>query len=130
MIAVDTNVVVRLLVEDDVEQTRHSTQLFETNEIYLCDSVVLETGWVLRHIFGYTPSAIAAALKKVFGLPNVRLRDSHAIQLALEWHEQGLDFADAFHLAQANECTHLVTFDRSFAKRAATVSDREVLLLG
>jgi len=128
MIAVDTNVVVRLVVEDDVAQTRQSTRLFETNEVYLCDSVVLETGWVLRHIYGYPPSTITSALKKVFGLPNVRLRDSHAIQLALEWHEQGLDFADAFHLAQASECTHLVTFDRDFAKRAAIVSDREVLL--
>lgn len=130
MIAVDTNVVVRLVVEDDVAQTRQSTHVFETNEVYLCDSVVLETGWVLHHIYGYPPSAITAALKKVFGLPNVRLRDSHAVQLALEWHEQGLDFADAFHLAQANECTHLVTFDGNFAKRAATISDREVLLLG
>lgn len=51
MIAIDTNVLVRLLVRDDDVQARRAVALFEQNEIYVCKTVLLETEWVLR--FGY-----------------------------------------------------------------------------
>lgn len=130
MIAVDTNVVVRLLVEDDPAQARQARQLFQTEEIFIADTVILETAWVLGYSYGFDRTAIVGGLRRLFGLTNVFARDAAAVALALEWHAGGLDFADAFHLAQVGHCSRLVTFDRRFASRAQKVSGPEVALLG
>jgi len=45
VIAVDTNVVVRLLARDDETQYQASRALFETQEIFIPDTVVLELEW-------------------------------------------------------------------------------------
>jgi predicted nucleic acid-binding protein len=57
-------------------------------------------------------------LRKLFGLRNVHLNNAPLVALALEWHQQGLDFADAFHLALSQHHPVLKTFDDKFAKRA------------
>ncbi len=44
----------------------------------------------------------------------------------LTWHESGLDFADAFHLAQSRQHTHLYTFDEKFVKRSQGLTACEV----
>jgi predicted nucleic-acid-binding protein len=129
MIAVDTNVVVRLLVEDDVEQTRESKAIFQEHIVFLSETVVLETVWVLQKIYSFTPVDIADGLKRLFGLSNLYLRNPEIVKFALQWYEGGLDFADALHLAQATDCTAMFTFDRRFAKRAERVSGRRVTLV-
>ncbi len=48
MISVDTNIIVRLLTKDDVEQFQQSLKLFQEEDIFICDTVILETEWVLR----------------------------------------------------------------------------------
>ena len=58
-----------------------------------------------------------------------RLRDEMTVALALDWHDGGLDFADAFHLAQAVHCREMVTFDRQFARAARQVTSPPVRLL-
>ena len=129
MIAIDTNVVVRLLVGDDPAQAARSRQLLEDNEVYMTDSVVLKSYWVMRHRYQLDDAIIRAGLRGLLGLPSVYTRDSAAIALALEWHERGLDFADALHLALAAGTTGFATFDQRFAKRAAAASGRTVTLL-
>lgn len=129
MIAVDTNVVVRLLVSDDPEQAARARHLFETEEIYISDTVVLETAWVLSYSYELARESIAAGLRRLFGLANVHLRDAAEMALALEWHDHGLDFADALHLAQATHCTRMLTFDRRLAARGEGISAVEVELL-
>jgi len=48
MISIDTNVIVRLLTQDDPVQFKKSQELFKNHEIFITDTVVLETEWVLR----------------------------------------------------------------------------------
>ncbi len=121
MIAVDTNVVVRLLVEDDLEQATRARQLFTSEQIFIPDTVILETAWVLSYSYGLDAATVAAGLRRLFGLANVHLRNPAEMALALEWHDRGLDFADALHLAQAAHCTRMVTFDRRFVARGREV---------
>jgi predicted nucleic-acid-binding protein len=130
MIAVDANVVVRLLVDDDPEQAARARDLFATEQIFIPDTVVLETAWVLRYSYGLAGADITVGLRRLFGLANVHLRDAAEMALALEWHDQGLDFADALHLAQSALCTRLVTFDRRFAARGREISGVGVELVG
>jgi predicted nucleic-acid-binding protein len=129
MIAVDANVVVRLLVGDDPEQAALARRLFESGPIFIPDTVVLETAWVLAFSYGLTSETIAAGLQRLFGLPNIHLRDAAEMALALGWHDHGLDFADALHLAQAARCTSMMTFDRRFAARGQEIGGLKVELV-
>ena len=118
MVALDTNIVVRFLTQDDLEQFAKSRAVLATQEVFLADTVLLETGWVLRYAYAYEPAQISAAIRKLCGLPNVHLADAERVLLALAAVEAGLDWADAFHLACAESCTSLLTFDQRFATRA------------
>ena len=63
MLAVDTNVVVRFLVDnDDAAQHKRAVALFQTHSIWFCKTVLLESEWVLRSAFGFAEKDIASAL--------------------------------------------------------------------
>lgn len=130
MIAVDTNVVVRLLVLDDPDQSARARDLFAAEQVFIPDTVVLETAWVLAYSYELDRDAIIAGLRRLFGLPNVHLRDAAEMALALEWYGRGLDFADALHLVQSAHCARLLTFDRRFVARGAGISGVAVALVG
>lgn len=118
MIAVDTNVVVRFLTADDTEQFRQSTELFQTRDTFIPDTVILETEWVLRFAYKYDRAQIGEALRHLCGLRRVSLHNPTTVALALGWYAEGLDFADAMHLAGSQHCSELVTFDRRFIARS------------
>lgn len=122
MIAIDTNVLVRLLTRDHEAQFQAAHRLFADNPIFIADTVVLETGWVLRHAYELAPTTICEALRSAFGLPRVHLESSTAVVKALSWHESGLDFADALHLAKSERRTAFKTFDQALIKRAQALT--------
>jgi predicted nucleic-acid-binding protein len=118
MLAVDTNVVVRYLTNDDARQARIARRLIDENKIRLLHTVLLETEWVLRSLYGYGRTQIHAGLTAFIGLDNVTLGEPDEVARALAWFEQGVDFADALHLAAADQCTAFVTFDRKLVAAA------------
>lgn len=122
MIAIDTNIIVRFLTQDDAQQYQISKRLLATKAIYIADSVILETEWVLRYAYEYSPAQICTAFRKLFGLPNIELNNAFIVAKAIDWHEQGLDFADAFHLALSQNSSSLKTFDIKFIKKSQKIS--------
>jgi len=118
MTAVDTNIVVRLLTADDAAQFQKARQIFVEHELFLPDTVLLETEWVLRFAYAFKPAAVNGALTKLLGLPNVRVSRPEMMARALEWHGQGLDFADALHLAASQEEERFLTFDAKLVRKA------------
>jgi hypothetical protein len=71
MTAVDTNLVVRLLTQDDRKQAAIASAVFATEEVWIAKSVLLETAWVLETVYGFDVTAIRGALVLLLGLPNV-----------------------------------------------------------
>ncbi len=122
MVAIDTNIIVRFLTQDDPDQYQKSVEIFAAQEVFIADTVILETEWVLRYAYKYAPERITTAIKHLCGLPNVHLRDADVIMSALIGREAGLGFADALHLAQADQCEEMLTFDQRFVKRAPRFS--------
>lgn len=127
MIAVDTNVVVRLLTGDDTAQFERARRLFETETVFLPKTVVLETEWVLRSLYGLGRQAIARALAALVTLPQVHCEDAASITEALAWLRQGLDFADALHLASSRATERFATFDRKLLRRARVAATSVVV---
>ena len=99
MIAVDTNILVRLLTKDDPRQARRAVRIMKSDEILIPKTVLLETEWVLRHAYGIDKGVILESFKALLGLSNVTVEDQQAVYQAIAWSEAGLDFADALHLA-------------------------------
>ena len=126
MLAVDTDVIVRYLVSDDRAQAARAQKVVDTNDIFVPKTVILETEWVLRSLYDFAPAQISAALGAFAGLPNVRVESAESISLALDWYRQGLDLADALHLASSAACSAFVTFDKAFAKAAARATGKTV----
>lgn len=122
MISVVTNIVVRFLAKDDLDQFKRSSDIFSTHEVFIPETVILETEWVFRYAYEFEPGQINDAFRKLFGLPNVRLRDATEAALAIEWHENGIDFADALHLAQSQHCQQMLTFDHRFVNRSKKIT--------
>ena len=122
MIAVDTNVVDRLLTRDDEQQFQKAAALFARQPIFIPESVILETEWVLRFAYRFESAAICDAFTKLLGLANVKTARPAVLAQAIDLSRQGLDFADGLHLASSQDCTRLVTFDTSFIKQAKGLS--------
>ena len=119
MLAVDTNVVVRFLADDDPAQHKRAVALFRAHTIWLAKTVLLETEWVLRSAFELPASDIAQALRSLTALPGVRCEDLPAVRSAIEALSAGMDFADALHLASSRHADEgFASFDARFIQRA------------
>jgi predicted nucleic-acid-binding protein len=129
MIAVDTNILVRFLVRDNPTQAARAAALIRANEIWVSKTVLLETEWVLRSLYGFSPESLAGALRALAGLPTMFLEDEVAVAKALHWFKEGLDFADALHLASAGKATQFATFERKLARQARRTTTLETISL-
>ena len=130
MIAIDTNVLVRLLVADEPAQARRALRLVGKADVFVSASVLLETEWVLRSAYRLRPAAICAAFRGFLGLPNVTPEAPATIAQALAAYAGGLDFADALHLAFAQKASACYTVDRRRGRGAKGGSVRVESLLG
>ena len=80
-------------------------------------TVFLELVWLLKSS-GFEREDIAAAVRALLGLDEIKPREPAALADALQWYEAGLDFPDALHLALSRADEALLTFDNRFARRA------------
>jgi predicted nucleic-acid-binding protein len=120
MIGVDTNVVVRYLVEDDKDQTKRAEALFRRavakgETIFISDVVLCEIVWVLESVYHVQRDEIADLLENLMRAKQVELGDADLAHRALGAYRGGLgDFADYVirERALAAGCTSLATFEK------------------
>lgn len=120
MAALDTNVLVRWLVNDDAEQCAIVERLLRAavarNErLFVPVTVLLETEWVLRSRYRFDRASIAAAMDALLSVPEIELQNEMPLEVAL-WlfkREKTADFADCLHASLAGDATKdpLLTFD-------------------
>lgn len=120
MLTVGTNVVVRCLTRDDARQAPIARDFINRHDVLVLSTVLIECEWVMRSVHRLSPLLITTLLRQFAGLPTVRIERPESFALALDWFGQGMDFADAMHLAVAGEteCDALATFDRKLAAAA------------
>ena len=119
MRAIDTNVLVRALVNDNAAQSARAVALLTEHDIFIPVTVVLELEWVLRSRYAFAPKLVAQAIEKIAALGNVVLGERTAILVAAARAAQGWDFADALHHALSHGCEDFSTLDADLVKRAA-----------
>jgi len=119
-VALDTNLLVRLLTNDDPQQARRVADLIDASSAcFVPITVVLELEWVLRGAYQLSRETIIGALRGLIAIRHLHLEQ---VLQALEAYGRGLDFADALHLLRSEGCAALVSFDRAFVRKAGELS--------
>ena len=129
MAALDTDVVVRLIVGDHKAQARAAEKLIASEPCTIAPSVLMECEWVLRASYGLNAPVIAASFRDLLLLENIDAIDPVLTQQALDAYQGGLDFADALHAAQRREGATFATFDKPLVRRAPKAGLRKVVLV-
>ncbi len=132
MIALDTSVLVRYLVEDDAKQTAHAAALIERaiaddESLYVSDVVVCETVWVLSVAYKVGRKEIAAVLRNLFRARHLAFGTVEQLIRALDAYESGKgDFADYLirEHARAADGESVATFDRLLLKERGFVAPK------
>lgn len=123
MIALDTNVLVRFLVQDDPDQARLATevidQLSDAVPGFVSREVLVELVWVLERAYRLGRAEIAGALDGLLASTELTIEGADEVGPALElYRNDGFGFADLMIAAAARRAgaTELVTFDRKAAR--------------
>ena len=119
MTAVDTNVLVRIITNDDrTEAVRAAAFLRGQERVFIAKTVLLELEWVLRSAYRIEQAEIFSALRRITEIANAEIEDEAVVLQAMEWFGKGMDFADALHLASAGSDNEFATFDRGLRRKA------------
>jgi len=119
MRAVDTNILVRLVVRDDLAQVRAAEE-FITGGAWVSHLVLAETAWVLDAVYDRDAEQVGTAVGMLLNHKELTLQDAEVVTSALEIFRDRptLGFSDCLVLGMARKAGHLPlgTFDRDLAK--------------
>ena len=123
MIALDTNAMVRVLIEDDESQALKVQQVIQSAEangrrILILSEVVIEAVWVLESVYQCDRKEIAIFIENLLSAPTFYLPDSTVIRKAIKQYQNHGDFADLLIVGQAKKyhAEKLFTFDKQVQK--------------
>jgi predicted nucleic-acid-binding protein len=123
MRAVDTNVLVRLLVRDDPDQVK-TAESFIAPGAWVSHLVLAEALWVLDAVYHRTAEQIALAIDRLLNHKELTIQDAEVVAEALTHFQKrpALGFSDCLVLEIARKAGHLPlgTFDRSLSKLDGT----------
>jgi len=124
MAALDTNILVRYLVQDDAAQLAAARRLIrkcvnEGQTLYLPVSVSVELEWVLRSNFGFGKEEVVQTLSQLLAAAELSFESEGALEFALLLYKKGsADYSDCVHVALAAQAGEqpLWTFDKAASK--------------
>jgi predicted nucleic-acid-binding protein len=124
MPGLDTNVLVRWLVEDDDRQTLRAQKLFEavrSNQasLFVPVTVMLELEWVLRSRYQFDKATVLGAFNALLETQELEFQDEAALERAMHLYRSGLaEFADCVHagICAAAGRTPMWSFDERAAR--------------
>jgi predicted nucleic-acid-binding protein len=124
MIGLDTNVILRYMLQDDPTQTRQVNQIFEhqlseSRPGFINLATVLEVVWVLRSLLKQTPDQIATQIENLLTSDSLEVQNEQQVFEAAFALKRGTgEFEDALigALNSWSGCSHTLTFDRGAAK--------------
>ena len=120
MIAIDTNVLIRLIVEDnDIQSSKALKFVRKQGEVFISAIVVCEATWILESCYNLKKAELINVFENMLRVDQFNIEYSEAIWLALnEYKRINADFSDCIigAIAKTNDCHPVVTFDKKAAK--------------
>ena len=120
----DTNIVLRFLLADDVKKASACEALFlrmqSGREVAVASPLVIaEVVWVLEKFYKHPRGKIVSALVRILSLPGFDVDGKEILMTALGLYEiKNVDFIDAYHAvyATARGLSTIYSYDRDFDK--------------
>lgn len=121
MIAIDTNVLVRVLVDDPdaPDQCQQARELLLAHgSAWIAQIVLVETVWVLESVYGFDRAGISNGVERIRGNPALEFEAADRLDAALAlYRDSTADFADCLILVAAMQRRLILhTFDRKLAR--------------
>ena len=128
MLAIDTNILVRLVAIDDAAQVTKSREVIEPGA-FISFGVAMEAEWVLAKAYRMSRDDIWTAMTELMATGCLTTPNDADLLWALDRYRAGADFADMLHIASARGTDGFATFDRSLLRDAGATSPVEVVAL-
>ena len=118
---VDTNILIRFIIDDNKELADIAEHILKPNECYVLPEVIPEAVYVLNKVYGFNRQDIAHAILQL--LPLVVVKDVRLTRLALNYFsELNFDYVDCILLARNKLYGHqIATLDKKLEKAIATL---------
>jgi uncharacterized protein len=125
----DTNVLVRLLTDDDLEKSARALALLQKvdrgeEDLVASPMVIFETVFTLQKTYGASRVAIRRGIETVISLRGVRIANKKLFRNALDLYTStNISFADAFNTAfmRANQMSEIYSWDSDFDKLSGII---------
>jgi predicted nucleic-acid-binding protein len=119
MLAIDTDVLVRLIARDDPEQAS-TAERYVGKGAWISHLVLAESLWVLDSVYELSREQISIAVEMLLNHENLTLQDADVVVSALDQYRghSAVEFSDCLVLEIARKAGHspMASFDRQFAK--------------
>ena len=118
MIIVDTNILLRYLLDDNEELSSKAIEIIDNNEIFIPTEVIVEASYVLKKVYNVEKEKIYEAIKLLLDMDDVNFQNKNTIELAFKiYSEKNLDIVDCMLFAyNRNEKYDIKTFDKKLEK--------------
>lgn len=118
MIIVDTNIILRYLLNDDEELNQKATEIIDNNDIFIPTEVIVEASYVLKKVYNVEKEKIFEAIQQLIKMDGVNFQNKETIELAFKTYaEKNLDIVDCMLYAYSkNEKFDVETFDKKLCK--------------
>ncbi len=124
--SVDTNILVRFVLNDDALQTPIARKIIDGG-VHVSLTVLLETAWLLGSRGRMTRAELNEALRTLLDVETIYFDDAESVRVALDLHAKGADIADTLHLVAARGSEAFVTFDKGVPSGDAIGVDVELV---
>ena len=112
MIRIDTNYIIRYLVNDNIEMADAAEKIIMTKHVFIANEILAEVVYVLMGVYEIAKEDIANQLIELINFQNISLSNKKVITTALEiFKTKNLDFVDCLLCAYSKE-DEIVTFDK------------------
>ncbi|MCL2859894.1 MAG: PIN domain-containing protein [Oscillospiraceae bacterium] len=118
MIIVDTNIILRYLLNDNIELNQKATEIIDNNNILIPTEVIVEVSYVLKKYYNVGKEKIYEALQELLKIETINFQNRETIELAFKtYSEQNLDVVDCLLFSYyKNEKVQVKTFDDKLNK--------------
>jgi len=114
VIIVDTNIILRYLLNDDEKLSSEAINILENNEIFIPTEIIVEVCYVLKKVYNIEKEKIFEVIKSLISMENINFENEKTIELAFKtYSENNLDIVDCLIYAYCkNENYDVKTFDK------------------
>ena len=114
MVLVDTNIILRYLLDDNNELSKKAIEIIDNNKVFIPTEVIVEVSYVLKKVYNVEKDSIFEVVKLLLDMENINFENKETIELAFETYSQrNLDIVDCMLFAYSrNEKYEVKTFDK------------------